>query len=260
MTLSDKYKIIGLIGEGAFGKVYKGQHNITKELVAIKIEEKGPVNTLIMEAKIYQHIGNIKGFPSLKWFETNTRYNILVINYLGKSLYDSIQLNKSFELKRVLQIGTQIIERLRVLHSKQMIHRDIKPHNLLFGHKDTNIVYLVDFTFAKRYINSGKHIKELLTNKIIGSLNFVSLNVHRHLEPSRRDDIISAIYVLMYLYYGKLEWENCTNENSIIMLKENLLTNTSNNIFLQLLNYAYNLAFSQEPNYEYIVSLLSNYK
>lgn len=255
-TFSEKYEIIEKISEGTFGCVYKGKNKITGELVAIKIEDRTKlnINTLLVEAKIYQYLGKQKGFSQLKWFQTNNKHNILVINYLGKSLNN---FKNPIDLNIVRNIGSQIFKRIELLHSKQLIHRDIKPHNLLVGTKDKTTIYLIDFSFAKRYIINGQHIKEGITNKIIGSLNFVSLNVHKRIEPSRRDDLISAIYVLIYLYFGKLEWENCTNQNTMICLKESILT--ADNIpivFRNLLLYCQSLAFDCEPDYEYIAQLL----
>jgi len=257
MPFIDKYEIMQKIAEGAFGKVYKGKNKLTSELVAIKIEPKTEINTLKCEAKIYQYLGKQPGFPQLKWFETNSKYNILVIDYLGSSLNQIITKFGQLSLDIVLKLGTQIIKRLQLLHSKQMIHRDIKPQNIVMGYKDKSVVYLIDFTFAKRFLVNGMHIKEGLTNKIIGSHNFVSLNVHKRIEPSRRDDIISAIYVLIYLYFGKLDWDNCNNEDSIIALKEQTtISKIIPSIFRNLLVYCNNLSFSEEPKYEYIISML----
>ena len=254
-TFSEKYEIIEKISEGTFGRVYKGKNKITGELVAIKIEDRTEtnINTLLVEARIYQYLGKQKGFPQLKWFQTNNRHNILVINYLGKSLNN---FRNPIELNIVKNIGSQIFKRIELLHSKQLIHRDIKPHNLILS-KDKTTIYLIDFSFAKRFIINGQHMKEVTTNKIIGSLNFVSLNIHKRIEPSRRDDLISSIYVLIYLYFGKLEWENCTNENTMICLKESILT--ADNIpivFRNLLLYCQSLAFDFEPDYEYIAQIL----
>jgi serine/threonine protein kinase len=257
MTFSDKYEIFQKISEGSFGQVYKGKNKLTNEFVAVKIEKRTGINTLKSEAKIYQYIGKQKGFPQLKWFELNSNNNILVIDYLGESLAELVSKYKSIHINTVLKIGIQIIQRLQLLHSKDMVHRDIKPQNILLGYKDKGTIYLIDFTFAKRFLINRRHMKEELTNKLIGSLNFVSLNVHKRLEPSRRDDIISTIYVLIYLFFGKLEWENCSNENSIILLKESALT--ADNIpvlFRNLLHYCSNLTFAEKPNYDYIISLM----
>jgi len=260
MPLNEKYEIMQKIAEGAFGKVYKGKNKLTSELVAIKIEPKTEINTLKGEAKIYQYLGKQHGFPQLKWFETNSNYNILVIDYLGLSLTQVVSKLGQLSLDIILKLGTQIIKRLQLLHSKQMIHRDIKPQNIVMGYKDKSVVYLIDFTFAKRFLVNETHIKEGLTNKLIGSPNFVSLNVHKRIEPSRRDDIISTIYVLIYLYFGKLEWENCINEESIIALKIQAAISTNiPEIFRNLLVYCNNLSFAEEPNYEYIISMMLKY-
>lgn len=256
MNLKQKYQILEKISEGSFGQVYKAQHKLTKEYVAIKIEPLNLHNTLKSEAKILQYLGeySIKGIPLLKWFGTQDKYNFLVMPFLGISLHELVKNKKLFSLDIVQKIGLQVIEIIEKIHFYGFIHRDIKPHNLLLNN---GIIYLVDFGFTKRFLTNNKHNELTKIKNIIGSTNFISLHVHKRLEPSRRDDIISIIYLLVYLFFSKLLWEN-KSEIDVILLKEELFNNNLLPICLnKLLYYSYELTYDQNPNYDYIKNLLS---
>ena len=265
---SNKYKIIEKLSEGSFGIVYKAKNVRTTEFVAIKFEsKKSNSKTLKNEAKIYQYLGKQNGFSQLKWFGSEDNYSYLVIDLLGISLSKMIQCYKRFCLKTVLILGMQIMGRIKVLHEKYLLHRDIKPDNFLFGlETQTNKLFLVDFGFAKRYDYDGKHIPEKKINSLIGSPNFVSLNVHKGIEPSRRDDIESCIYIIIYMLYGKLEWFD-KNINEMPVLKEEVTNKKEIPAFIKLiLEYIRNIKFDEKPDYDYLIKLLvdvfnnNNYK
>ena len=146
-----KFKLLKEIGEGSFGKVYSGINIKTKEPVAIKLEPKSlPLNFLKSEA-FYLFILKGVGIPKLKAFGMYKKYNVLVENLLGDSLYTILRKYKNkLPLKDSLMIAIQIIERLEYLYSKYLIHRDIKPTNLLIGHDDPYIIYLIDYGLCKK--------------------------------------------------------------------------------------------------------------
>ena len=97
------------------------------------------------------------------------------------------------------------------------MHRDLKPSNFLIN-KDLKLL-VTDFGISKRFNYNGTHIAETKIHKLIGSPNFVSLNVHRGIEPSRRDDIESCIYIIMNMLLGKLEWFNTQDVDEMALLK-----------------------------------------
>ena len=106
-------------------------------------------------------------------------------------------------------IALQILDRLKWIHSKDLIYRDVKPSNFLIGTKDPNIIYVVDFGLCKKYRSSktGKHILPKITGKFQGTLKYASSNVIKGKEPSRRDDLISLGYMLIYLLKRELPWQ-----------------------------------------------------
>ena len=257
--ISNKYNLIEKISEGSFGSVFKAENIRTKENVAIKFEIKiDNLKSLKNEAKIYQYLGKINGFPQLKMFGTTDKVNYLVIDLLGKSLSNTILHFNKLSLKTTLLIGIQIINRIKVLHEFQLLHRDIKPSNFLFGlEKDTTKLYLVDFGFSKRYIYNGNHIQEKKITKILGSPNFVSLNIHNHIEPSRRDDLESCIYIMLSMLLGKLVWFDKSDLNDIYKLKEQIILSEEVPTFIKiLLNYVRKMKFDETPDYNYIINII----
>jgi len=257
--IANKYKLIEKISEGSFGTVFKAENNRTKEFVAIKFEKKSEnIKSLKNEAKIYQYLGRLDGFPELKIFGTTDKFNYLVMDLLGNSLINVITHYKKLSLKTVLVLGIQIIKRIKTLHEKYLLHRDIKPSNFIFGNGDkTNKLFLVDFGFSKRYDYNGKHIEEKNIKNIIGSPNFVSLNIHYNVEPSRRDDIESCIYIILTMLFGRLEWFNKTNMNEIIQLKTQILCIKEVPSFIKImLYYARSMKFDEKPNYDYLINLM----
>ena len=257
--ISNKYNLIEKISEGSFGSVFKAENIRTKENVAIKFEIKmDNIKSLKNEAKIYQYLGKINGFPQLKMFGTTDKVNYLVIDLLGNSLSNTILYFNKLSLKTTLIIGVQMINRIKVLHENQLLHRDIKPSNFLFGlEKDSNKLYLVDFGFSKRYIYNGTHIQEKKLTKIVGSLNFVSLNIHNYIEPSRRDDLESCIYIMLTMLLGKLVWFDKSNLNDIYKLKEQIILIEEVPSFIKiLLNYVRKMKFDETPDYNYIINII----
>lgn len=252
-----KYIITEKISQGNFGVVYKAYHMRTKELVAIKFENNDQeVCTLKNEAKVYQYLGKMDGFPQLKMFGTTNKHNYLVLNLFGDSL-ETVLKRGRMPLKKVFQLGIQIITRVQMLHDKLLVHRDLKPSNFVFK-KDTNVLHLIDFGLAKRYDFDGVHIPMKETNNIIGSLNFVSINGHNCCELSRRDDIESCIYIIMAMRYDyDLCWFRETSPMKIYDLKNCVFDEQPvPDIFTKMIRNVRGLAFDERPNYDFFIYLM----
>ena len=257
--IANKYKLLEKINEGNFGTLFTAENYITKEKVAIKFENKNNYKkSLKNEAKIYQYLGKIDGFSQLKIYGSNESENFIVLNLLGNSLSSFISYYKAFSLKTVLLFGIQIISRIKILHDKFLLHRDLKPSNFLFGlDNESNKLFLIDFGFSKRYNYEGSHIKEKSIRGIIGSINFCSLNIHNNIEPSRRDDLESCIYIILTMLFGKLEWFDKSNIEEIYQLKKQILNIEEVPSFLKIiLYYIRSIKFDEKPDYNYIINLM----
>jgi serine/threonine protein kinase len=255
-VVNNKYKIINKIGSGSFGSIYKGQNIRTKEYIAIKIEPiKTKLKLLKNESLIYQHLKGCDGIPNIKWFGKDDINYYMVIDLLGISLQDLKNKMHKFSLPLVLKIGIKVLSLLKTIHDKGIIHRDIKPDNFLFSTNKLNTLYLIDFGLCKFYTENDIQLPLKKTNGLIGSFNYASLMSHNRLELSRRDDLESVVYMLLYLLYGFLPWNDDTDENIIIQKKSDLIKNKPN-IILDLLSYARNLNYEETPNYFLIMNNL----
>jgi serine/threonine protein kinase len=275
MIIANKYKILEEIGKGAFGKVYKGENIRTKELVAIKVEKvNGDIKSLKYETQIYQAITSgqkTAGFLQVKWFGLIKDYYFMVLPLLGDSLgsFKRKFLDGKFSLNTIICFSIQMIQRLQYIHEKGFIHRDVKPDNFLFDlNTDVNNMYLLDFGFCKQYLlPDGSHIPMKTNKQLIGTPNYVSINIHNGIEPSRRDDLESVGYIMINLFYRDEEIK-MTNMTEIIAFKFNIISTDSPEqekklgfqlvpqIIKDYLNYCKQLHFDETPNYDYLYSML----
>jgi len=261
IVINNKYSIIKKIGEGSFGTIYKGQNIRTHEYVAIKVEPiKKGTKLLKNESIIYNHLNNCQGIPSVKWFGKDNLNYYMVINLLGESMQDLKNKNDSFSLKLTLQIGINIINLLKTIHDKGLVHRDIKPDNFLLGvNNKSSQIYIIDFGLCKPFIYKEKHIEIKLTHSLIGSRTYASINAHDYIELSRRDDLESLGYMMLYFYLGELPWQdlivgsNKTINEEIKQMKKNLKLEGLPEVLVNYIKYIKSMEFVENPNYFLII-------
>ncbi|GAA6012818.1 hypothetical protein JCM8202_003458 [Rhodotorula sphaerocarpa] len=270
LRVGGKYRIGKKIGSGSFGDIYLGINIISGEEVAIKLESvKAKHPQLEYEAKVYKTLAGGVGVPFVRWFGVECDYNAMVLDLLGPSLEDLFNFcNRKFSLKTSLLLADQLISRIEYIHSRNFIHRDIKPDNFLMGiGKRGNQVNVIDFGLAKKYRDpkTHLHIPYRENKNLTGTARYTSINTHLGVEQSRRDDMESLGYVLMYFLRGSLPWQGlkaATKKQKYDRIMEKKMTTPTEylcrgfpNEFAIYLNYCRSLRFDDKPDYSYLRKL-----
>ncbi|KAI9159652.1 hypothetical protein LWI28_000652 [Acer negundo] len=268
--VGNKFRLGRKIGSGSFGEIYLGTNIQTNEEVAIKLENvKTKHPQLHYESKLYKILQGGIGVPYVKWFGVEGDYNVLVIDLLGPSLEDLFNFcSRKLSLKTVLMLADQMINRVEFVHSKSFLHRDIKPDNFLMGlGRHANKVYVIDFGLAKRYRDNAthQHIPYRENKNLTGTARYASMNTHLGIEQSRRDDLESLGYVLMYFLRGSLPWQGLkagTKKQKYEKISEKKVSTSIEALcrgypteFASYFHYCRSLRFDDKPDYAYLKRL-----
>lgn len=250
----DKYVLRERIGSGAFGEVWNADSASTGDPVAVKMERihDNPAPTLQYESRVLQLLQGTPGIPRLRYFGCKEEMNgiFMVTELLGTSLEALATSHRLDMHPRVVKnpppyhadfisdIGRQMLQRLKSVHARGMLHRDVKPDNFLFARtpaldlsKRANskpesgvpLLYLIDFGMAKRIAPIIRKEGQAQPGfPLIGSARYASVFAHRGEPLGRRDDLISMMYSLIYVANGgALPWQNHT-EREILYIKSDM--------------------------------------
>lgn len=231
------YTITKKLGNGGFGYVFLAKVEPTPECtrtlpdsVAIKVEQTFKLSRpqLEYEKRVYQTIlrkirkEDMNRVPLIYDFIEESpapSYKSLVMermSYNLMELFESYQNDvdrgtraKPFQARDVYLVFAQALDCLRAVHSCGFVHRDIKPENFCVRGDDNNTLCIVDFGLCKRFTyRDGKHIKFRQNKSLLGTPRYMSLNCHDGYELSRRDDIESLLYMVLFFLNPKLPWQN----------------------------------------------------
>ncbi|VVB11468.1 unnamed protein product [Arabis nemorensis] len=265
--VGNKFRLGRKIGSGSFGEIYLGTNIQTNEEVAIKLENvKTKHPQLLYESKLYKILQGGTGVPNVKWFGVEGDYNVLVMDLLGPSLEDLFNFcSRKLSLKSVLMLADQMINRVEYFHSKSFLHRDLKPDNFLMGlGRRANQVYIIDFGLAKKYKDNttNQHISYRENKNLTGTARYASMNTHLGIEQSRRDDLESLGYILMYFLKGSLPWQGLkagTKKQKYERISEKKVSTSIEALcrgypseFASYFHYCRSLRFDDKPDYAYL--------
>ena len=206
--IANKYILREFIGKGKFGSVYKGEKrtaNRLENLVAIKFETKNAeIPLLKKETRILEYLarnGLRDRVPIVFWYGLyGSEYICVVMSYLGETSLSNINLSLE-QLFDWFQCAISILERI---HFYGVIHRDLKPGHFMFYREKW---VLIDFGFAVFVSENEDNHLENKMEYIIGTPNYISVNVHNGFIPGKKDDMISLGYIFLEKYLnGTLPW------------------------------------------------------
>jgi serine/threonine protein kinase len=283
---NDIFLIEKTIGSGSFGHVFQCIDE-SKNRFALKypIKETKEQDTFSNEIKIYNHLNcgttdfqtkdnssNNKSvyIPTYRILTTvEPKQRLILIELLGSNINDITVLfpKHRLPLRETILITIKLITVIKFIHSKGIIHQDIKPENFIFGveqddsNLDSNKLYCIDFGLSKIYMNNNVHVPCKKTKSFCGTARYAPIAAHKHVTQSRRSDLESVFYMIIYLFKGKLPWMNKTIRRSekttkyklIQKLKEEVsletLTSKLPEEFLDAFKYIQNLEFDEKPSY-----------
>ena len=262
------YTNIKFLDEGGFGKIYKAFDPFNNP---VALKEFRTTEESNHEWKVLKALQSIEGIPKVyNQIQMPNNKAIISMQLLGPNLLKHSYLTKEHNYKQLYEIWENSLKILQKVHKKNFVHNDIKPNQFLYS-TDMSQLFLVDFGLAKKFRDKNRHKILEPQVKREGNLMFATLNCHKGYNLSRRDDIISFAYMLIYLAKGKLPWEKIPNAYGKIdkwkyvkVLKASILNHELCQglpiEFLRLLEYAKSLMFEQKPNYEYLISLAHDAK
>ena len=269
-----RFNLRAKLGSGSFGDIYRGVDTYQNKEVAIKLESsKTRHPQLSYESKVYRllHQGDLEvvGIPAIYWYGNEGEYNGMAMELCGPCLEDLFNYClRRFTVKTVLMIADQMLHRIEFIHQKGLIHRDIKPENYVFGlNEKAHHLMMIDFGLSKRYWDSRTrtHIPFREGKPLTGTARYCSTNTHRGFEQSRRDDLESIGFLLIYFLVGQLPWQGIAapdaqtktikiGEKKISTSLEDLCGNCPPEM-LTFMKYCRQLKFTDAPDYAMLRTL-----
>lgn len=262
-----KYRIIKPIGKGSFGTVYSAIDTTTNNNIALKIETTvGKRTQLQNEISAYVDLAGVTGIAPLIDHGTIDNIRFIAIKILYKSLAEVASSPPPILTgASVIALGHRLVSILEGVHKKGRIYRDMKPENIMID-LDGN-VYLVDFGMSKYFVDHNGHICISYNNDLSGTARYASVKMHEGIEQSRRDDMESLGYVLLFLTTRTLPWAGikaATGKEQYILIgdmkkklkpRELCKGADGEDCFVKYFEYVKRLGFTEEPDYEYLRNL-----
>ncbi|AEB76175.1 Stk1 family PASTA domain-containing Ser/Thr kinase [Clostridium botulinum] len=205
--LGNRYELLQKIGEGGMAEVYKAKCHLLNRYVAVKIlknqysDNMEFVNKFKQEASSAASLShnNIVGIYDIG---SENNINYIVMEYIdGKTLKQIINENQVLKYDKAIEIASQIAKALECAHNNNIIHRDVKPHNILVTKDGT--LKVTDFGIAK----ATSSVTITNSDKIIGSAHYISPEQAKGRFVDCKTDIYSLGIILYEMVTGKVPYD-----------------------------------------------------
>ncbi|CAA7392239.1 unnamed protein product [Spirodela intermedia] len=277
------YKVERMLGAGGFGLVYIGRRvaggsqgngpNAFK--VALKFEHRNSTGCRFgppYEWQVYDHLKGCYGLPRVHYKGRQGDYFVMIMDILGPSLLDVfISIGQVMPPNMVACIAVEAISILEKLHQKGFVHGDVKPENLLLGRPGSSgekKLFLIDFGLASMWRDSlsGQHVSLCQQpDNFRGTTRYASVHAHLGLTASRRDDLDSLAYTLIFLIKGRLPWEGYQGNDKRFLVFMNKTVTSPETLcggcpppFAQFLEAVKKIQFVEQPTYSKLISLFGS--
>ncbi|XP_076931409.1 serine/threonine-protein kinase TIO-like [Bidens hawaiensis] len=196
----ENYHVIELVGEGSFGKVYKGRRKFTGQTVAMKFimkhgKSEKDIHNLRQEIEILRKLKHENVIQMLDSFESPQEFCV-VTEFAQGELFEILEDDKCLPEDEVQKITKQLVRALHYLHSNRIIHRDMKPQNILIC--AGGIVKLCDFGFARAMSNNT-----VVLRSIKGTPLYMAPELVREQPYNHTVDLWSLGVILYELFVGQ---------------------------------------------------------
>ncbi|PIA48564.1 hypothetical protein AQUCO_01400863v1 [Aquilegia coerulea] len=278
---SPVYKVERKLGKGGFGQVFVGRRasggneratGAGAMEVALKFEHrssKGCNYGPPYEWQVYNTLGGSHGVPKVHYKGRQGDYYVMVMDMLGPSLWDAWNSSgQAMSSEMVACIAVESISILEKMHSRGYVHGDVKPENFLLGQPGTaqeKKLFLVDLGLATKWRDgaTGQHVEyDQRPDVFRGTVRYASVHAHLGRTASRRDDLESLAYTLIFLHRGRLPWQGYQGDNKSFLVCKKKMATAPDLLccfcpppFKQFLEIVVNMKFDEEPNYSKLVSL-----
>jgi len=264
------FDVVSFIGQGSFGKVYKGIDVRNDNAVAIKIDTSN-LKVLRNEVSImnYLYRNGVYDIPKIFWYGNIDNNLVLAMTHYNNNLQDYFDVKGVINDTKMASIMIKCLDILRQLADSQVVHRDIKPQNFMMNNGQLNII---DFGLSTIYSFTSIDYNDYNNNEIVGTPRFTSYFSHCGEPPSPRDDIVSLGYMYIYLNTGSLHWDEIERRDTSLSVcdinhPDNLIRRElkSHDVLLPTLSdpiknymhYCYSLKCEDTPDYHSLMRLFT---
>lgn len=271
IRVGGKFRLIEQINQGAHAEIWKAINILDNSFYAVKIErDRKKKDQTVREAKVYDALKGTPGFCKVWWYGFEGKDSVIVLDLMAKSVEDMVRDVKALPLEFVAKVAVDMIDKISFLHSRNIIHRDIKPDDIMVKDEGSDELFLIDFSLARTFKDSqGRHIPYAEGKPFLGTARYASINTHLGIPQTRRDDLECLGYSLLYMLRGSLPWQGVrafTKKEKYQKLTEKKLSMIIEVLceglpiqFTQYFQYVRALKFDERPEYYYLRDLFQGF-